>query len=682
MRSPDMVCLAAALVLLAQAAFAAGAGADALVEAENAGKLKAVALGMTWRFRADPKNEGVAGRWFAPEADTGSWDKVGVDRLGWGMSGFRHYTGWAWCRQDVSVPADLFAHKHCGLFFAAVDEECEVYVNGRKAGEHTSAGTGIAPGWLWNRPFLIDAKPFVSSAGTHTLAVRIHSPASSGGIRKPAFLVAAGIKTDAAALYEFLVLKRKLKPARRDFQRADISPIPASPARGDFGRRIQRTMTRLATSSAACRNRVRMLFYGQSIVQGMHWREIVNALRQRYPYAVIEAEDRAIGGFTAPALIRPAYHDLYPFYADLVVFHVYGGEKTGQMEEIIAGMRKQNTSDIMVFTHQIAWIDNEEGLARRTASDDASSEKMRELAEKYDCELAEVREEWREYLKAHSLGINELMGNKVKSNVHPNVEGHTLLAQLVLRHFQHHPNNPDKYAAAVNTCRPGDSAVQFTGAAWQRAPQGWLGRDAKSALKLTFDGNRVDVLAFAATDLGSAKILVDGKPPSQMPELYRCTRPSAAPYVWWPGVKRVTLAGTAPPVLETWTMTLTDVDKDKGTVGFTLKGSVTGDDGGGSRGRDFVSNSGRIHIAARDFNVLGALRYRKKDCPPNFKITWQVVPLFVEQWRPRAIPGASVEEVVTLVKCLPNGRHTIEIAPNGDGNVPVQALRVHNPPLR
>lgn len=414
----------------------------------------------------------------------------------------------------------------------------------------------------------------------------------------------------------------------------------------------------------------------------MHWQQIVNALRQRYPYAVIDAEDRAIGGFTAPALIRPAYHDLYPFYADIVVFHVYGGEKSGQLEDIIAGMRKQNTSDIMVFTHQIAWIDNDKGLARRTASDDASSEKIRELAEKYDCELVKVREEWREYLKAHNLGINELIGNRVKSNVHPNVEGHTLLAQLVLRHFQHHPDNPDKYAAAVSTFRPGDAAVQFTGAAWQRAPQGWLGRDAKSALKLTFEGNRVDVLAFAAPDLGSAKILVDGKPGSQMPALYRCTRPSSAPYVWWPGVKRVTLAETALPVLETWTMTLTDVDKGKGTVSFTLKGSATGEDGAGARGRDFVSNSGRIHIAAGDFNVLGALRYRKKDCPPNFKITWQVVPMFVDQWRPRAIPVPSVEEAVTLVKCLPNGRHTLEIVPNGDGNVPVKALRVHNPPLR
>jgi hypothetical protein len=35
----------------------------------------------------------------------------------------------------------------------------------------------------------------------------------------------------------------------------------------------------------------------------------------------------------------------------------------------------------------------------------------------------------------------------------------------------------------------------------------------------------------AETELGTAKVLVDGKPPSQFPELYYHSRPTAAPNV-------------------------------------------------------------------------------------------------------------------------------------------------------
>lgn len=654
----------------------------ALLSAEKAGTLKCVPVASTWLFRADGANEGVQQQWFAPKADTASWEKSGLDRRKWGTAGFRSYSGWGWVRMDVDAPEGMLSRRHCYLLFAAVDEECVVYVNGKQACEHTSSATGIAPGRLWNSPFLVDAKPFMARPGKQVVTLRIHCPTEGGGLCKPALLMATDAVTDAQSAYDFGVAKRSLKPIERDFQRAGIPRIPASPNQAQFGRCIQRTVNLLAGSTATHRHRVRILFYGQSIVAGMHCGEIVNTLRRQFPYAVISAANRAIGGFTAPSLIRPAYHDLYPFGADLVVFHVYGGEKTGQLESIIADMRKQNTSDIMVYTHQIAWIDSEEKLARRTASDDASSAKMRELAGKYHCELVEVREEWREYLKAHEMGINELMGNKVKSNVHPNTDGHTLLAQLVLRHFQHHPDSPGRYAAARKTYRPGDTAVSFTGPAWQTTPQGWLGQDAKSRMELTFEGNRVDLVAFPAANVGSAKILIDGRAPSEFPHLYRCTRPSGAPYVWWPGVKRVTLSETPLPILETWTMTLSDVDKEKGSFGFTLQGSVTGEDGAGARGKGFVSNSGRIHIAARDFNVLGALRYRKKECPPGFKITWRVAPLFVEQWQPRVIPDPSIEEIVTLVWGLANERHTIEIVPAGDGGVPIKALVAHCPPLR
>ncbi len=633
-----------------------------------------------WLVKADPENTGLKQGWMNPDLDTGGWTADAVDPRRGDLPAAARIKGWLWCRKELVLTPTQRKRKHVWVLFPAVDEEAWLYANGRPAVEHTAAKTGVPPGKLWNTPFVVDVKPFADSAGKVTLALRVATPTAGGGLRKPPVLLATDAPADAEILYEAAVQQGLLKPRARDFARADIPPLPPASAAAEFGKRIQRTMILLAASTPEHRNRVRVLFYGQSIVAGMHVAEIVNTLRRRFPWAVIEAENRAIGGFTAPSLIRTAYHDLYPYCADLVIFHVYGGEKTGQLEGIIRGMREQMTADIMVFTHQIAWVDTPDGLERRTASDDASAEKMRELAAKYDLELVEVRNEWRAYLKANNIPVNELMGDKKHSNVHPNVEGHTLLAKLILRHFRYHPDNPNPYASAIRTVVPGDPAITFTGNAWPRQEEGMVGTSRESALRITFTGNRVDVLTMPAPGArsGTARILIDGKPPAAYPELLRCTRPSAAPFVWWPGLKQVTLGDH--PIPEKWTLTLKNVDVEKGVFDFDIAGSKTGPDGRGVRGKPFVSDSGRIHIEPSDFQVIGALRYRKKSCPENFRITWEVVPLYKDPWKPSPVPFPNIEERDTVVTLLPFGRHTLEIVPGGDGPIPIKAVRVHRPP--
>ncbi|MCH9653671.1 MAG: hypothetical protein K0U86_18020 [Planctomycetes bacterium] len=89
-----------------------------------------------------------------------------------------------------------------------------------------------------------------------------------------------------------------------------------------FGARIQRTMTLLATSTPEKRNRVRILFYGQSVTRNPWWKVVADDLRKRFPHADLEIENRAIGGYGGPVLINTAEFDLYPFYPDLVIFHV------------------------------------------------------------------------------------------------------------------------------------------------------------------------------------------------------------------------------------------------------------------------------------------------------------------------------------------------------------------------
>lgn len=54
------------------------------------------------------------------------------------------------------------------------------------------------------------------------------------------------------------------------------------------------------------------------------------------------------GGFTSPALIRTAEHNLYPWYPDLLVFHVYG--PVAPYEEIIRRVRAGARAEIVLWT--------------------------------------------------------------------------------------------------------------------------------------------------------------------------------------------------------------------------------------------------------------------------------------------------------------------------------------------
>ncbi|MEW6356001.1 MAG: SGNH/GDSL hydrolase family protein [Planctomycetota bacterium] len=464
-----------------------------------------------------------------------------------------------------------------------------------------------------------------------------------------------------------------------------IPSIPPHPDEALFGARIPLTMTLLETSNENLKRNVKIIFYGQSIVAGSWTKIVEDELRRRYPSANLIVENRAIGGHTAPALVRCAVHDLYPFYPDLVVFHVYGGETTGELERIFSNIRRYTTAEIMTFTHHTAWPreGGEEAVTKRTKSDDLSSDMTRYLAQKYDCELVEVRKEWDEYLKHHHLEAKDFLGD----TVHPNAKGGQLLAGLMLRHFRYNTLFPAGWADRVRTyearraLEEATDEITFTGEPWKVSGNGVLGASKDSALRLEFDGNRVDVIAAAQSgELGTTTIRIDGKAPSSFPEVYVATRPSSAPQVWWPAVKRITLGKD--PVAEDWKLTITEISDDGRRYKYNIVGSVTGPDGNGSDATTFMSNSGRIIIEPRDFGIASACQYKKVKCPTGYEVTWKVVAMCMDTWQPQPLEDPAIEPFYTIVQGLKNTKHVLEIIPNGDGPVPIKEIVVHRPPLR
>jgi hypothetical protein len=468
-----------------------------------------------------------------------------------------------------------------------------------------------------------------------------------------------------------------------------IPALDEDPASHLFGSRLQRTLTLFTSSSENQANKVRILFYGQSIVAGLDAEAMVDQLRKYYPCAQIEFENRAIGGFQAPNLVRTATHDLYPYYPDLLIFHVYGGEDTGELERIIHNTRKYTTADILLFNHQLAWVNDPDKLAERTREDDLSSLYFQYLAGKYGCELVDVRRRWKKYIDGHSsIGIHSLMGDTVHSNVHPNARGNKLLELMILDHLKPRPEHgyfpTEGFAGKVTDyearrffeekdLQPGQG-LQF---------KGWV-QDTKTGVllnsgecSLTFTGNRIELLTFSSDQTaGQVEIFIDGRRPSDYAEMYAATRPSQSYQHWRTALKRVTLHDHIQP--DRWTLTLTRIDRENALIEFDLKGEQAGFDGHGSNRFLFVSNSGQIMIEPGDFFIFESEAYTKKETPEGFEISWEVRPLFTDT----LVPGKEAS-VFLLGQGLSNKTHRLAIKTVGSScHIPIKSIRVYSPPLQ
>ena len=452
-----------------------------------------------------------------------------------------------------------------------------------------------------------------------------------------------------------------LLPLLPSMNREPAYPAPAPPPDPDaLGRGIQRTMTLLATSTPTHRNKVRILFYGQSITEQDWSKRVADDLRRRFPHADLEIENRAIGGFASQLLIRPAEHDLYPFYPDLVIFHVYGAND--KYEEIIRNVRTRTTAEVLMQKDHVAAAGIQE-------TPDEKADKglwwdwmmnhqfLPDIAKKYGCGLVDVRTGWLDYFKANALKPQALL----KDGVHLNDRGNFLMAELVKRYLVYRPALPKSdWQGLVRTFTVGKD-VQ-----WKN------GR-----LVVPFEGNRVDVIAGPGTgkDGAAARVLIDGKAPSAFPDLYRITRPQPNP---WSPLALVRVDHDKPLITEKWTLKITSVNADSSRWTYDVSGSATGADGSGASDAPFVSKSGRVKIAPESF-----FRNPNTTVPNGYEITWQVLPTFTDTATPPKAQEAGREYPVTVAQGLTNAKHTLEIIADGNGgSVPAQAVRVYRPPLK
>ncbi len=440
-------------------------------------------------------------------------------------------------------------------------------------------------------------------------------------------------------------------------------PAPPEARPELFGSGIQRTMALLATSTPAHRNAVRILFYGQSITK-QEWSQLVaQDIRTRFPYADLTVENRAIGGYSSPYLIQTVAADVYAFYPDLVIFHDYGDDENYQ--KIIAGIRQHTTAEILIQSDYPTWShvegkpDPPASLKREAWHDRHSFEWLPEFCKKYGCEIVDVRRPWVQYLLENHLAAADVLAD----GTHMNAQGNWLLAEITKRHLRYEPSLARASAAPVRTYRG-------TELAWK-----------DHRLTLAFEGNRIDVIAEAGPPFHAeeAEVRIDGKKPSQFPELYFITRPTDTYAVDWPAVNRVT--AEKPLLAEDWTLRVLETNADDSRWRFEVIGSKTGPDGEGVSAERFVSKSGRVMIDPGEWGVKRAFDLKHVLTPIGFEVRWKVTSMFMDVYRAPRVADPSREYVRTLASGLENGKHTLDLISRDKTDPSIRAIHVYRPPL-
>jgi type 1 glutamine amidotransferase len=421
---------------------------------------------------------------------------------------------------------------------------------------------------------------------------------------------------------------------------------------------LRRSLTLLQSSTPAERKTVRVLFYGQSITQQAWWKEVAKYLRSTYTNATLIIENRAIGGHASQLLVKTAEADLYPFQPDLLIFHVYGSHI--EYENIIRRVRERTCADILLQTDHLT---SDASLTEETDPAKLSPAKwdpwmnhvfLPATAAKYGACRADIHELWKGYLKVHQLKAADLL----KDSVHLNGQGEWLMAELLKAYLA--PLSPKAGYDPLNEAR-----VHTVPMPSSAGPE---------SFRFEFAGTRADVIFKVRANAGLS-VLVDGKSPSAIPELYGFTRVSAFPMSDWPVLLKV--GSAAPLVAEDWSLKIDQASADGKCCHFTLRGSVTGEDGEGYSTNRFVSKSGRIVIEPGDWNLAFSVSVFKRAWPDNQTATWRAVLRGTDKaLPPAAVPGT--EACVTLAQGLSSGLHVLELRGASLADQ-IQSIRFYSP---
>lgn len=322
----------------------------------------------------------------------------------------------------------------------------------------------------------------------------------------------------------------------------------------------------------------------------------------------------------------------------------------------------------MPFTHHVA---GQPGWAR---GHDGESDFIKQEGAARGFEVVDIRTNWKRYLEFSQSKPAAFL----KDIVHLSPAGEALWAKFALPHFVYLPDAKPDWRGRVRVFTPNGKPFAATTSEYPTD-----GVSVTAPIKIAFAGRRVDLLSGAALSAkpGSAKILIDGKAPSSLPELYYASTSTRPPDFFWPMIRRAQLGGS--PVIEDWKITFSHINDEGTDYQYDVAVTVTGPDGTGNAREKFVSKSGRLTLEPGSFTLTSLVTSVRKGepYPDGTACKISVKANFLDQWQPAPASAAS-EDRATIAFGLIDGPHTLEIIPNNDGPLSLRAIVVHHPSER
>ncbi len=434
---------------------------------------------------------------------------------------------------------------------------------------------------------------------------------------------------------------------------------------------VQRSLRKMADSTEERPSRLRILFYGQSIVEQGWCTNIIATLSRRYPTVAFEWENRAVGGFESPLLVRAAEADLYPYYPDLVFFNVYGDVEI--FRTIIERLKARTTAEVVLWTGHLR---ESEDPVVAVNEEDARSRALASIAEDCGCMLVHLRRKWAQMLIDEDASPSKYLADSI--HLDANSGAFARMADFISEEMVELDGytGSERSAGRIEDFQVTSGVLGDTSIA---GPPVVMRED--GSIDFTFVGNRVVGTAVpwrACYNASPCKVLLDGREMSSMPRLFVHERVSGL-ISWMPLILHVGAVNA--PVSEDWTLTYVEGTNPSGRpVRFRVDGSVTGFDGFGSTDADFVSNSGRVRILATDFhawqydyfvarNAKKGVDVSRLEAKPGQWMCWRTVPAFTDAISAYFFDGRQNE--VVLVSGCSNAKHTLTFKPAIKGRPPV-----------
>src|SRR5206468_2386676 len=134
-----------------------------------------ITLDGEWLFKVDSSRIGVDQTWFADSLDRSDWQKVQVPEFWEHYPGLATYDGWGWFSRTVRIERTA---EPLSLYFAGVDDDARVWVNGIEVGNHSG----------YSEPFAVKLDSSVRLGDNH-IVVLVMDNGGGGGVYKPVTLI-------------------------------------------------------------------------------------------------------------------------------------------------------------------------------------------------------------------------------------------------------------------------------------------------------------------------------------------------------------------------------------------------------------------------------------------------------------------------------------------------------------